>query len=70
MPTDELDRRLAALAEAAQEHADAPAPAVSVETGTGDVAIVASQPRSIDVQTGTGDVNVVVPDTTYAVDVQ
>jgi hypothetical protein len=28
VPTDELDRRLAALAEAAQEHADAPAPAV------------------------------------------
>jgi hypothetical protein len=28
VPTDELDRRLAALAEAAQEHADAPAAAV------------------------------------------
>jgi hypothetical protein len=28
VPTDELDRRLAALAEAAQEHADAPSPEV------------------------------------------
>jgi hypothetical protein len=51
-------------------HVDASAPQASVETGTGDVDIVASQPRSISVQTGTGDINIVVPDATYAVDVQ
>jgi hypothetical protein len=49
---------------------EGPAPEISVETGTGDVAIVASRPRSIEALTGTGDVNIVVPDTTYAVDVQ
>jgi DUF4097 and DUF4098 domain-containing protein YvlB len=41
-----------------------------VETGTGDVEIVASEPRTIEVQTGTGDINVTVPDTSYAVDAQ
>jgi putative adhesin len=46
------------------------APDVSVQTGTGDVAIVASEPRTIAVQTGTGDINIVVPDESYAVDVQ
>ena len=51
-------------------HVQAPAPQASVETGTGDVDIAASQPRSLSVQTGTGDINILVPDTTYAVDVQ
>ena len=51
-------------------HVQAPAPEASVETGTGDVDIAASQPRSLSVQTGTGDINILVPDTTYAVDVQ
>jgi DUF4097 and DUF4098 domain-containing protein YvlB len=41
-----------------------------VQTGTGDVEVVASQPRSIEVQTGTGDIDIVVPNTTYAVDAQ
>jgi hypothetical protein len=51
-------------------HVEAPAPEASVVTGTGDVHIVASRPRSISVQTGTGDIDIVVPDTTYAVDVE
>ena len=48
----------------------APAPDISVQTATGDVAIVASHPQTIRALAATGDVVMVVPNLTYAVDAQ
>jgi DUF4097 and DUF4098 domain-containing protein YvlB len=48
----------------------APAADISVQTATGDVAIVASHPQTIHALAATGDIVMVVPDVTYAVDAQ
>jgi DUF4097 and DUF4098 domain-containing protein YvlB len=51
-------------------HVEAPAPDISVQTGTGDIDIVATHPATIQAQAATGDIVFVVPDLSYAVDVQ